>query len=454
MASLGLKDAGVQNTAQSALRLRFSAAPGGAVNMDGGLRVFLALSDADASLLLRLLAHDVIAVYQKSGDDYRPLEGVEFTVPVITGEELFGQKVQSNTRGLRILQNYLNYPDFFKFFSIRGRRCDAAELVIVFKRQEQALAGIKATSFKVNCVPVLNLFSRRSDRVSVEAAGGGAYTGIYPYEFHLIPDRTAMRDYEVAAVKNIDFFNQRNELVARASGFYDDDIALDRKKQFFFSVKRRRNPVVRRSAARSSYDGTDVFISFSPVVEDVWQFAADLLVTNRDLPLLLQGSAQFSSASPLARRAELLTLPTRSGYPLAEQGGREDFSRLSHIVMNLSAMLCQEGEKPLELLRDMLRAYPIRPPEEMERMSGGITALSGKSDIFRFIRRGAVFYEWGWRLNLILDENVFAGMGFYMFARVIAEMLMSCTPINTILEIEFSTRQSGVIAVWKTSENQ
>jgi type VI secretion system VasI/ImpG family protein len=452
MASLGLKDARLQN-AVAALRLRFSAAPGEAANLNGGFRVFLALSDADASLLLRLLAHDVIAVYLKTGDDYRPLEGLGFAIPVVTGEQLFGQKAQSN-RGLRILQNYLNYPDFFKFFSIHGAAIAGEEIVIVFKRQEQALAGIKASSFKVNCVPVLNLFSRRSDRVSVEAAGGGAYTGIQPYEFHLAPDRTALRDYEVAAVKNVDFYNQRNECIARASAFYDDDMARDRKKQVFFSVKRRRNLVVRRSAARSSYDGTEVFVSFSPVVEDAWQFAADLLVTNRDLPLLLQGGAGFSSSSTLARRAELLTLPTRPGYPLAERGGREDFSRLSHIVMNFSALLCQEGDKPLELLRDMLRSYPIRPPEEMERMAGGITVLSGRSDIFRFIRGGAVFYEWGWRLALCLDENVFAGMGFYVFARVIAEILMSFTPINTILEIEFSTRQSGVIAVWKTSENQ
>jgi type VI secretion system protein ImpG len=90
----------------------------------------------------------------------------------------------------------------------------------------------------------------------------------------------------------------------------------------------------------------------------------------------------------------------------------------------------------------------------MERMIGGISALSGKSDTFRFIRNGVVFYEWGWRLNLVIDENAFAGMGFYIFARVVSEVLLSLTPLNTILELEFSTLQSGVIAVWKTPEAQ
>jgi type VI secretion system protein ImpG len=90
----------------------------------------------------------------------------------------------------------------------------------------------------------------------------------------------------------------------------------------------------------------------------------------------------------------------------------------------------------------------------MERIIGGISAFSGKSDTFRFIRNGAVFYEWGWRMSLVLDENAFAGMGFYLFARVIAEMLLSLTPLNTVLELEFSTMQSGVIAVWKTPEDR
>jgi type VI protein secretion system component VasA len=65
-----------------------------------------------------------------------------------------------------------------------------------------------------------------------------------------------------------------------------------------------------------------------------------------------------------------------------------------------------------------------------------------------------VFYEWGWRLRLTLDENAYAGMGWYSFALIIAEILKSFTPINTFLEIHFNTLQSGSIALWKTSEIQ
>jgi type VI secretion system protein ImpG len=319
-------------------------------------------------------------------------------------------------------------------------------VVIAFKRQEQALAAnIKGSSVKLNCVPVLNVFSRRSDRVTIEKAG---------YEFHVVPDRTAMRDYEVVAVRNIDFFNEKNDLLFSAANFYDDGSFLDKKKRNFFSVKRRKKLVERRSTARSTYEGTEVFVSFSPIEEQVYQFAADLLVTNRDLPLLLQSGAEFSSPSTLVQRAGFMAAPTRPYYPLVERGNRDDFARLSHIVLNLSALLWQEGGKPLELLRNILRSYPVRPAEEMERMINGITGLNSESDTFRIVSKGAVFYEWGWRLHLTLDEDAFAGMGFYLFALIMAEILKSFTPVNTFLEIQFNTLQSGTIAVWKTLEIQ
>jgi type VI secretion system VasI/ImpG family protein len=447
-ASLGLRNAG----ADSALRLQFSA-PAGLPPADT-VQIFLNLSEADVSLLFRLLAHDTAGVYVKNSDDeeYRPLPGVRFTIPMATGEQLFGPQVKTSSRGLRILQNFLSYPDFFKFFSIRGlgsaleTKGSSADLVIAFNRREPALTGnVKTSSVKLNCIPVLNLFSRRSDRVTIEREN---------YEFHLIPDRTAMRDYEVAAVKNIDFYNEQNSLIFSAANFYDEAGSGDKKRRNFFSLRRRRKLVERRSTARSTYGGTEVFVSFSPLDDDAYQFAADLLVTNRDLPLLLQAGAEFSSPSALAPRAVFITSPTRPRYPLADRGDREDFARLSHIGFNLSAAFWQEGDRPLELLRNLLRSYPLRPAEEMERMIQGISGMRAESDTFRFIRNGVVFYEWGWRLHLTLDENFYAGMGWYSFALVIAELLKSFTPINTFLELHFNTQQSGNIALWKTSEIQ
>ncbi|MFP3040541.1 type VI secretion system baseplate subunit TssF [Treponema primitia] len=446
VSGLGIKN----NDAESALCLAFSGPGNGALPLTEAVQLYVTLAEADVSLLLRLLAHDTLGVYVKQGDgEYKDVSGVSIDIPMMTGEKLFGIQVKSNPRGLRILQNYLTYPDFFKFFRIRGLDAVSAgqgrlELVFAFRRREPALqALVKTSSIKLNCVPVLNLFSKRSNRINVERDA---------FEFHLVPDRTSMRDYEVAAVRNVDFYDEKNSLIFSAANFYD--LGSEQKKRNFFSARRRRKLIERHSTARSTYSGTEVYLSFGPLEAEAYQFAADLLVTNRDIPLLLQTGAAITSSSLLLLGAAFITLPTRPNYPLAERGDRDDFGRLSHIVMNLSAMLWEEGKRPLEILRNMLRSYPIRPAEEMERAINGITALTSAGDTFRFIRKGAVFYEWGWKIRLILDENAFAGMGFYIFGRIVSEILRSFTPVNTFLEIHLDTLQSGNIAVWKTLENQ
>ncbi|MDR2480866.1 MAG: type VI secretion system baseplate subunit TssF [Spirochaetaceae bacterium] len=452
VAAMGIKN----NVAESALRIRFSGAGRDGILFANDVQVFINLSEADVSLLMRLLIHDVVGVYTSSpgSDEYSLLSGVNFSVPVMTGEKLFNVAVKSNTRGLRILQNFLTYPDFFKFFLIRGlasavrTRNPQLDLIITFKRREQALAAnIKNSSLMLNCVPVLNVFSKRSDRVTM---------GQDACEFHVVPDRTAMRDYEVVAIKNIDFFNERNELIFSAVNFYDETAAGSKNKRNFFSVKRRKKLMTRHSIARSTYEGTEVFVSFASDESDsspsAYQFAADLLVTNRDLPLLLQSSAEFSSPSSMVQRAFFTALPTRPAFPLIEKGNYGDFVRLSHIVLNLSALLWQEGTRPLEFFKTALRSYPIRPAEEMERMIDGIVDLRSESSTFRFIMNGTVFYEWGWKVQLTMNETAYAGMGYYTFARILMEILMSFTPVNTFLEISFNTIQSGKIAVWKTSE--
>jgi type VI secretion system VasI/ImpG family protein len=440
--------------AKSAMLIRLSSAEGGAVTLDKGMQFYFNAPEADVSLLFRLLMHDTVSVYLRSdGAGFVKLPNAEFDLPLPFGGEIFEQSFRNNTRGLRLLQNYLSFPNFFKFFLLKTgmeesiQRIDP-EIVIFFGRKEQQLLNsITPGSIKINCVPVLNVFSKKSDRTLFEKKA---------YEVHIIPDRTAMQDYEVVNVKKIDFYNERNEYIFSAANFYEASLAQEKEIRNFFSVKRRETLIDKTAQKRSSYRGTEVFVSFAPNQDKLQiasQFMADLTVTNRDLPLLLPPDTGLSSNSTYIKNAFFVLPPTRPRFPLMMQGSMQDYTRLSHIVLNLSAVLWQEGGRPLEMFREMLRAYQIRSPEENEKMISGITRLDSESASFMFIKKGMVFFERGWRVYFTLDEIAFAGMGYYMFARVIAEMLKSFIAVNTLLEIKFSTEQSGHIATWKTFED-
>lgn len=439
----------------AALHLTCAAQGGNSLSFPDELLFFINLPEAEASLLQRQIMQDTLGVYVRQGEEaFVPVSGVSFELPMSRGGSLVHDKLKGAPKGLGLLQHFMAYPAFFKFFSIKnmgslGRTGMAnLELLMVFKRREPSLVSpVKVSSLRLNCVPVLNLFTKRSDRIALERAA---------YEFHILPDRTAMRDYEVLSIHRLEFFNERNETLFFARNFYDEDLMQENSKRNFFSQHRRKTLLDPKAAQRSSYGGTEVFVSFtaqSPNLEKAYQFAADLVCTNRDLPLLLLPNTELSPHTPLLQRGFFITPPTRPGYPLIERGDTSDFAKVSHLVFNLSGMLWQDGTLPLKMFKTLLGTYRLRAEDEMERMIEGLVELESEQKSFRFIKNGMVFFEYGWNIWFTLDELAYAGTGCYMFAAIIGEILKSFSPINTLLEINFYTLQSGHIATWKTLEN-
>ncbi|MDR3334944.1 MAG: type VI secretion system baseplate subunit TssF [Treponema sp.] len=447
LASLGITNA----QANAALRLKLMSTTGEPLTVLDELVFFVNMPEAETSLLQRQLMHDRAAVYVRHNNGaFTLVNNLVFDLPINAGSTILHEGLKGNVKGLRLLQNFMAYPMFFKFFSIKNLgavfNATALELVIMFKRREPSLA-IKAGALKLNCVPVLNIFTKRSDRIALDREA---------FAFHIVPERTAMRDYEVLSVQRLEFFNERNETLFFATNFYDQDVLHGSSQRNFFSQHRQRSLFERKSTQRSSYSGTELFVSFSaqnPNVENAYQFAAELICTNRDLPLLLQPDTSLTSNVPYIQSGVFIAAPTKPDYSLIARGDQSDFAKLSHIIFNLSSMLWQDGTLPLEMFKTMLLNYRIRSEEETERMIDGIISLESEPTTFRFIKGGAVFFEAGWKVRFTLDEMAYAGMGYYTFAFIIGEMLKSFTPLNTLLEIEFCTQQSGQIATWKTLEN-
>ncbi|MDR1986076.1 MAG: type VI secretion system baseplate subunit TssF [Treponema sp.] len=452
-----LSDFGIHNPQGLAgLRIKLSSAVGDTIPRSiGQLTFYINMAEADASLLLRQILHETVNIYVRSGekDRFVPLSGVSCDMPLAAGVKLLPEQIKGHVLGLRMLQNFFAYPAFFKFFTLGNLEeafsspARTVELLVVFNRREPSLVSLKGSSLKLNCVPSLNLFTKRSDRVLIEKEA---------YEFHVIPDKSDPQNYEVVQVQRLEFFNEQNETLFFADNFYEDNPLAEKTKKNFFSQHRRKSLVNPRNIRRSSYDGAEAFVSFSlqdKKQEKAYQFAAETLCTNRDLCLLLAPETPLSTHNPFLGGAAFITRPTRPEYSLFHRRTTSDFSKLSHIVFNLSALLWQNGNFPLEVLRTLLGSYRIRAEEETERLVEGIIALEREPRVFRFIKKGAVFFELGWKLTFTLDETAYVGMGYYIFGKILVEVLKSFTPINSLLEIHFFTKQSGCIAVWKTLED-
>jgi type VI secretion system VasI/ImpG family protein len=448
IASRGISAPGTE----SALCITLSPLAGDTEMLPDTLLFFAALNQGVVSALFRHLCEDVAGVWTRSmGGTFSRVEGAHFRLPVFTGAGLFGETFRGNVKGLQLLHQFLAHPAFFRFFTLDGAGgipvpAAGLEIAVLFTRRDASLTGgITAGALKLNCAPALNVFARRSDRVPL--TGG--------YEFHIVPDRAAPRDYEVFSVRSLEFFNERNESIFRASPFYDENFNTEGTTRAFFSAKRRRSLFENNANARSLYAGSEVFVSFScegDIANEAWQFAADLFCTNRDSALLVPPATRLSSASPLAGEAVFAAGPGRPASPLVEADTGDNYAALSYLAFNLSGNLWQEGDFPLKTLKSLIVNYAGRENNEARKMAEGIASVVSDIATFRFIKRGAVFFEQGWDVAITLDETAYTGSGWYLFGRMLRELLFSLAPLNTPLSITVLTRQSGEIAVWKALE--
>jgi type VI secretion system VasI/ImpG family protein len=432
------------DTAHAALHLKMESLEG---EGPADTCFFLNMGDGGASLLLRQLMTDTGRVYAGSAGRFSPLEGLRISLPFRADTKTLFRELRGNIQGLRFLQDFMAYPAFFKFFTIEKLPVSPGprELLITFRRRELSLVPeINTSSVRLNCVPALNLFNKRSGRIPMERE---------TYEYHVVPERAAMRDFEVLSVRGVEFFNERNESLFTAKSFYEEDLFKDGERNFF-SQHRRRTLFSTRATRRSSYDGSELFLTFSGRdrrLDTAYQFAAEMVCTNRDLPLLLPDNVSILTSAQLVKSCSFIARPGRPDYSGVERGERSDFAKLGHLLYNLSAMLWQEGNFPLEMFKTMLRNYRFRGDEETGRIVDGIVKIDRRTMAFRFVEKGAVFFERGWKLDIHLNENVYAGIGYYTFAYTLAELLRSFTPINSIVEISVYTQQSGYLETWKTT---
>src|SRR4029077_15142201 len=100
------------------------------------------------------------------------------------------------------VQEYFAFPQRFQFASITGLREVLAtiavpdvEIVVLFSRGDAALEKlVNADNIQLHCVPVVNLFPKRLDRVAVNEGVS---------QFHLLADRTRPTDFEVHTVTEV-----------------------------------------------------------------------------------------------------------------------------------------------------------------------------------------------------------------------------------------------------------
>ncbi len=361
--------------------------------------------------------------------------------------------------GYRLLQEYFAMPERFHFVDICGLNRGLARTVgsemdiyIILRDGLPDIApGITAEAFSLNCVPAINLFEKRCDRVQLS----GKHS-----EHHVVADRTAGLDFEVYSIEKVTGISREGEDDIPFSPFYsaDDFTAVSGGFPAYYTQKRKmrqRSERERLKGARTSYLGSETYLdlvdaSQAPFDAQMNQLAVRAMVTNRDLPMLLATGVDdlfhLPDGGPVVKIRTPVT-PTRPRPTLAQ--GDAAWRLISHLSLNYLSIANGDKGSGAEAMRELVGLYIPNGDRAATMQLEGITRVSSRPIVRRMSDEVLSTAVRGLEISIEFDESFFEGTSVYLIGAVLERFFRKYVSINSFTETVIKSQQSGEIARWR-----
>lgn len=362
-------------------------------------------------------------------------------------------------QGYRLLAEYFAFPQRYLFAELAGlqaglSRCPAREvdLIVPLDISDPLLEqGLDRDNFALFCTPAINLFPKRTDRIHLSERFA---------EHHLVVDRTRPMDFEVYGVTEMSGHGVTADEEQAFLPFYAaSDVGAMRGHSAYYVLRREPRLIsskVRRFGPRSSYIGSEVFVSLvdaarAPYSSNLRQLGVSTLCTNRDLPLhmsLGQGQTDFTlEAGAPVTTVRCLSGPTK---PRASPAEREISWRLiSHLTLNYLSLADNDVQQGAAALRELLKLYSTPGDSALRKqIEDGVRSISARPVTRRLPIPGPIAFGRGLEITLKLDETAFEGAGAFLLGAVLERFMARYVSINTFTQTLVRTEGRGEIMRW------
>ena len=361
-------------------------------------------------------------------------------------------------RGYRFLQEYFAFPERFLFVELTRlqpaiRRCEDTELdlIFLFDRSHTLLAdALDVSCFSLFCTAAINLFPKRADRIHITSR---------ETEYHIVPDRTRPMDFEVHGVTEVLGYGPRAEPEVAFLPFYEvrDRSAYHQRKAYYtlYREQRRLSTKQRRYGARSSYIGSEAFLSLvdaqqAPFSSSLKQLGLKLLCTNRDLPLHMPlgvGNTDFTlqTGAPVDS-IRCLAGPSR---PRNSNFRKETaWQAISHLALNYLSLVDNDQEQGAAALRQLLMLYADTGELTVRKQIDGVLSIRSQPVVRRIDTPGPITFGRGLELTVTFDESAFEGSGVTLLGTVLEQFFARYVSINAFTETVIESTDRGEIMRW------
>lgn len=370
--------------------------------------------------------------------------------------------------GYRLLREYFAFPQRFLFFELAGfqdawdeAEGDEIDLVVLLEEADPRLEGrIDKSCFDLFCVPAVNLFEKTLDRILVSERSS---------EYHIVPDRNRPLDFEIYQVTAVTGFGETQDQERPFVPFYRAR-DMDLESSAFYTlqrVPRLFSDRERLTGRRSSYSGTDVYISIvdgdmAPVRIPLRQLGIRALCTNRHLPIQMAkglGRTDFTmDLSAPVRAIRIIQGPTtpRPSMVLAGQdperphapSGRFAWRLISQLSLNYLSLLDTNGDAGAQALRDILRLYADPTDRHVLKQIDGVRNISHRPVVRRMNIPGPITFARGLEITVVMDESAFSGQGVFVLGAVLEQFFAKYVSLNSFTETIIATQQRKEIMRW------
>ncbi|CDG21499.1 conserved hypothetical protein (probable component of SST VI cluster) [Xenorhabdus poinarii G6] len=421
---------------------------------------FLSGPDTQSQQLLELIMeHSVGILCQTLGDtpQYHLLPDVAPHHEGFDDDQSLLPNDPRHFSGYRQLQEYFAFPARFQFFSIshmaswlkQTTEQSEFELVLLLDKTDPDLERLVDASYlALNSTPVINLFPKITERISVEENSK---------EYHLVVDNTRPLDYEIFSVQRLhgaDIKRKETQIFRPFWSTFSND-----KNNYgaYFAV--RREPRIlsehaRHYGTRTSYVGTESFVSIVDEHDSPWSnklkfLTADVMCTNRDLSAMLRQKDLDNFAMLDSIPINHIAFLKRPSIPRsALKQGAASWKLISQLQLNYLNFMDKDDEQGAQALRQLLSLYANLAEPAIVRQINGIRHCTLKTIYRRVPEPGPIVFARGVSIRLEVNEQEFAGTSPWLLGSVLERLFARLVTMNALTEVTLYSQQRGNIGFW------